>query len=228
MVRLAQSCAAPAAAFGHRTPAGPLVIPWRTSGSRSTGETGTLASDHPFFGSSDACVGRVAGGVNRCRRRGTTQGISGPEAPGGDHHSDWIEQHREHIRRELADQPDLTIAKLRRALARRGFHVGFGALHRVLVWHRTTRTKKTGHAIDQDRPDEPQRSQAWASARSQLDLACIAFRLTIARATFRCAAASVDLSPIGPAADKSMSARMRRPRCPRRSRAPRNRNLDLL
>ena len=64
-----------------------------------------------------------------------------------------IAQHREQILGVLADQPDLTIEELRRALAERGLRFGLGTPHRFLVRHRMTRKKKTGHASEQDRPD---------------------------------------------------------------------------
>ena len=107
--------------------------------------------------------------VSRWRRRATAQGDPGPKALGGDRRSGRIEQHQEQILGGLADQPDLTIKELRRALAARGLRFGFGTLHRFLVHHRMTRKKKTGHASEQDRPDVHQSYQAWTGNRAHLD-----------------------------------------------------------
>jgi hypothetical protein len=46
--------------------------------------------------------------------------------------------------------------------------VGIGTLHRFFVRYATTR-KKTGHAIEQDRPEVLKRRQDWFDG--QLDLA---------------------------------------------------------
>ena len=113
--------------------------------------------------------GVSAASVSRWRQRAAAQGNPGPRALGGDRRSGRIEQHREQILGVLADQPDLTIEELRRALAERGLRFGFGTLHRFLVRHRMTRKKKTGHASEQDRPDVRQRRQAWAGAQTRLD-----------------------------------------------------------
>ena len=119
--------------------------------------------------------GVSAASVSRWRRRAAMQGHPGPKALGGDRRSGRIEQHREQILGVLADQPDLTIEELRRALAGHGLRFGFGTLHRFLVRHRMTRKKKTGHASEQDRPDVHQRRQAWAGARAHLDPARLVF-----------------------------------------------------
>ena len=113
--------------------------------------------------------GVSAASVSRWRQRAAAQGNPGPRALGGDRRSGRIERHREQILGELADQPDLTIEELRRALAERGLRFGFGTLHRFLVRHRMTRKKRTGHASVQDRPDVRLRRQAWAGAQARLD-----------------------------------------------------------
>ena len=114
-------------------------------------------------------IGVSAASVSRWRQRAAAQGNPGPRALGGDRRSGRIEQHREQILGVLADQPDLTVEELRRALAERGLRFGFGTLHRFLVRHRMTHKKKTGHASQQDRPDVRQRRQAWAGAQARLD-----------------------------------------------------------
>ena len=119
--------------------------------------------------------GVSAASVSRWRRRAAAQGDPGPKALGGDRRSGRIEQHREQILEVLADQPDLTIEELRRALAGRGLRFGFGTLHRFLVRHRMTRKKKTGHASEQDRPDVHQSRQAWTGTRARLDPARLVF-----------------------------------------------------
>ena len=117
----------------------------------------------------------VADSASRWRRRDAAQGNPGPRALGGDRRSGRIEQHREQILGALADQPDLTIEELRRALAEHGLRFGFVTLHRFLVRHRMTRKKKTGHAREQDRPDVRQRRQAWAGAQARLDPGLLVF-----------------------------------------------------
>ena len=119
--------------------------------------------------------GVSAASVSRRRRRAAMQGHPGPKALGGDRRSDRIEQHREQVLGVLADQTDLTIEELRRALAGHGLRFGFGTLHRFPVRHRMTRKKKTGHASKQDRPDVHQRRQAWAGARAHLHPARLVF-----------------------------------------------------
>ena len=113
--------------------------------------------------------GVSAAGVSRWRRRAAAQGNPGPKALGGARRSGRLEQHREQILGVLADQPDLTIEELRRALAARGLRFGFGTLYRLLVRHRMTRTEKTGHASEQDRPDVHLCRQAWVGTRAHLD-----------------------------------------------------------
>ena len=92
----------------------------------------------------------------------------GPGALGGDRHSGRMEQDHKQILGVLADQPDLTVEELRRALAERELRFGVGTLHRFLVRHRMTRKKKTGHASKQDCSDVRQCRQAWAGAKAHL------------------------------------------------------------
>lgn len=70
--------------------------------------------------------GVSAASVSRWRQRAAAQGNLGPSALGGARRSGQIEQHCEQILGVLADQPDLTIDELRRALAERGLRFGFG------------------------------------------------------------------------------------------------------
>ena len=119
--------------------------------------------------------GVSAASVSRWRRRPAEPGNPAPKALGGDRRSGRIEQLRERNLGVLADQPDLTIEELRRALAALGLRFGFGTLHRFLVRHRMTRKKKTGHAREQDRPDLHQCRQAWAGTPAHLDPARLVF-----------------------------------------------------
>lgn len=48
---------------------------------------------------------------------------------------------------------DITLDELRVQLAGKGLVAATSTLHRFFVRHRITREKKTGHAIEQDRPD---------------------------------------------------------------------------
>ena len=113
--------------------------------------------------------GVSAASVSRWRRRAAAQGDPGPKALGGDRRSGRIEQHREQILGVLADQPDLTIEELRRALAARGLRFGFGTLQRFLVRHQNTRARKNGHSSEQDHMDMRQHRQTQPGTRALLD-----------------------------------------------------------
>ena len=71
---------------------------------------------------------------------------------GGDRHSGKIEAHGAFIRELITEQGDMTLVEVQARLLERGTSVGIGTVHRFFVRHGITR-KKTGHAIEQDRPD---------------------------------------------------------------------------
>ena len=119
--------------------------------------------------------GVSAASDSRSRRRPAARGDLGPKALGGDRRSSRIERRCELFLGVLADQPDLTIEKLRRALAARRLRFGFGKLHRFLVRHPMTRKQKTGHASEQNRPDVRHRREAWAGTGLHLDPARLVF-----------------------------------------------------
>ncbi|GGD74814.1 hypothetical protein GCM10010990_25610 [Croceicoccus mobilis] len=62
----------------------------------------------------------------------------------------------------------MTLVEVQARLIERGTSVGIGTVHRFFVRHGITRKKKTGHAIEQDRPDVLRQRQHWFD--NQLDL----------------------------------------------------------
>lgn len=75
----------------------------------------------------------------------------------------------------LGENRDGTLFELRAALAAKGACVSKSALHRFLVRHDQTRKKKTGHAIEQSRPDILQQRQRWFDEQLDLDPARLVF-----------------------------------------------------
>ena len=116
-----------------------------------------------------ARFGVSAASISRWRRRARVEGDRRPRVPGGDRRSGRIEAHRALILGVLAETPDSTIEELRHPLTRRGLAFGYGTIQRFIVRHRMTRKKKTGHAIEQDRPDVLERRQAWHESQAALD-----------------------------------------------------------
>ena len=132
-----------------------------------------------------ARFGVSAASISRWRRRARVKGNRRPRVLGGDRRSGRIEAHRALILGVLAETPDSTIEELRRLLARRGLAFGYGTIQHFLVRHRMTRKKKTGHAIEQDRPDALKRRQAWHESQAALDPARLVFIDRPCRIRFR-------------------------------------------
>jgi transposase len=63
------------------------------------------------------------------------------------------------------ERRDITLEELRLALADKGMAVSVAGLHRFFVRRGLTR-KKTGHAIEQDRPDVLKQRQDWFEGNS--------------------------------------------------------------
>jgi hypothetical protein len=136
MVFIAQLRAVPAAAFGHRAPAVPLTTHWRASGNRSAGKNRQdfLWSTFLWIIGCErwprwlaAAAGRAGEPPRRAvpapRHRAMTVARAGLSNT----------RPRGQILGASADQPDLTIEGLRRAVPERGLNFGFGTLRRVLV-----------------------------------------------------------------------------------------------
>jgi transposase len=86
---------------------------------------------------------------------------------GGDMSSRRIEEWRAKVLAVWDARKDVSLEELRLALIELGLHVSVAGLHRFFVRHGMTR-KKTGHAIEQDRPDVLSQRHGWFD--SQLDL----------------------------------------------------------
>ena len=80
---------------------------------------------------------------------------------GGVMRSRRIEERRAEILAVSAAQKDISLEELRLALINLGQHVSVAGLHRFFVRHGTTRTKETGHAIEQDRSDVRSQQHDW-------------------------------------------------------------------
>jgi transposase len=87
------------------------------------------------FGVSAASVSRWR---TAQRERGNVQAM--PQ--GGDRRSGRIEAQGALIRSLVEETPDITIEELRRTLAARGHHFGFGTIQRFFARHRITRKKR--------------------------------------------------------------------------------------
>ena len=83
-----------------------------------------------------------------------TTGSFAPKRQGGDMRSQKIEAHAGTIRSTLAQTPDITLAELCQQLSEQGVAASTSSLWRFFRRHGITR-KKTGHAVEQDRPDAP-------------------------------------------------------------------------
>ncbi|MGB5214522.1 MAG: IS630 family transposase [Anderseniella sp.] len=95
-------------------------------------------------------------------------GSFAPKPQGGDMRSRRVEERRADILSVWEARKDITLDELRAALIETGLTVSRTALHRFFVRHGITPQKKTGHAIEQDRPDVLRQRRAWFDG--QLDL----------------------------------------------------------
>jgi transposase len=96
-----------------------------------------------------------------------TTGSFAPKLQGGDMRSKKIEANAGVIHAALEETPDLTLSELCRHLAqRRGLDLVAVALFPAARDHVE---KKTGHAVEQDRPDVLKQRQDWFDGQFDLD-----------------------------------------------------------
>ena len=86
--------------------------------------------------------GVSAASVSRWKTLKRTQGDARPAPLGGDRRSGRIEAQHGLILDLVEETPDITIEELRRALAERGHHFGYGTVQRFFARHRITRKKR--------------------------------------------------------------------------------------
>ncbi|MFN4019658.1 MAG: IS630 family transposase [Erythrobacter sp.] len=88
---------------------------------------------------------------------------------GGDMRSHRVEERASDILAVWEAQKDITLLELRSALAEMGLVVSVAGLHRFFARRGMTPQKKTGHAIEQDRPDVLRQRQRWFDHQLDLD-----------------------------------------------------------
>ncbi|MXO47282.1 IS630 family transposase [Erythrobacter vulgaris] len=101
------------------------------------------------------------------QRRAT--GNFAPKPQGGTTRSRRVEEYREMILALWEARKDITLDELRAELSGIGLVVANSTLHRFFVRHGITRAKKTGHAIEQDRPDVLSQRPAWFEGQLDFD-----------------------------------------------------------
>lgn len=116
-----------------------------------------------------AHFGVSASSAIRWRQLALEHGQAVAKPRGGDRHSGKIEAHGAFIRELIAEQGDMTLAEVQERLAQRGTSVGIGTVHRFFERHGITRKKKTGHAIEQDRPDVLRQRRRWFDGQIDLE-----------------------------------------------------------
>ena len=89
-----------------------------------------------------ALFGVSAASVNRWCLLDRSQGNVSPKALGGDRRSGRIDAHKGLILSVVEATPDLTLQELRRSLADRDLHFGYGTLQRFFKRHKITRKKR--------------------------------------------------------------------------------------
>ncbi|MBI5113885.1 MAG: IS630 family transposase [Rhodovulum sp.] len=103
-------------------------------------------------------------------RRWRDTGSKAPRPQGGDKRSDRIEAHADEVLGLVAATRDVTLAEIASHLERRhGERFAQSVIWRLLDRHAMTRSKKTAHASEQDRPDVAARRQAWRATQAELD-----------------------------------------------------------
>ncbi|WP_373488611.1 IS630 family transposase [Blastomonas sp.] len=104
----------------------------------------------------------------RWRAQRCQTGSFDPKPQGGDMRSRRIEERGDDILALWEAHKDITLEELRAGMAEIGFQVSVAGLHRFFVRRGMTPQKKTGHAIEQDRPDVLKQRHDWFDG--QLDL----------------------------------------------------------
>ncbi|KAB2729707.1 IS630 family transposase [Brucella intermedia] len=113
--------------------------------------------------------------VSRWRNLQLEKGNVRPGPLGGDRNSRKTEAHADLILAWLGEHRDCTLFELRGALSAQGVVISKSALHRFLVRHDQTPQKKTGHAVEQSRPDLLEMRQSWFDKQLDLDPARLVF-----------------------------------------------------
>jgi transposase len=86
--------------------------------------------------------GVSAASVSRWRALEREQGEARARSMGGDHRSGRVEAHRDMILDMIEEAPDMAIAELRQALAKKDLIVGYGTIRRFFARHAITRKKR--------------------------------------------------------------------------------------
>ena len=103
----------------------------------------------------------------QAQRRET--GDFAPKPQGGDMRSRRIEDRATDILTLWEARKDISLEELRAGLAGIGLIVSVAGLHRFFVRRGMTRKKKTGHAIEQDRPDILKQRREWFEGQIDLE-----------------------------------------------------------
>ncbi|WP_242528366.1 IS630 family transposase [Novosphingobium sp. PY1] len=103
----------------------------------------------------------------QAQRRET--GDFAPKPQGGDMRSRRVEERAEDILAVWETHKDISLEELRLALIELGLTVSVAGLHRFFVRRGMTPQKKTGHAIEQDRPDVLRQRRHWFDGQLDLD-----------------------------------------------------------
>ncbi|MFC6928876.1 IS630 family transposase, partial [Novosphingobium lubricantis] len=101
------------------------------------------------------------------QRRAT--GDFAPRPQGGDMRSRRVEERSADILALWEARKDISLEELRIALAEVGLTVSVAGLHRFFVRRGMTRKKKTGHAVEQDRPDVLKQRHHWFDGQIDLE-----------------------------------------------------------
>jgi transposase len=117
----------------------------------------------------DLGISTVVHWVRRFRETGSVAA----KPMGGDHRS-LLTQERDWILERLEQEPDLTIEELRNELKARGVLVGYGTVWRSFS-ARTSRSKKSVRAAEQERPDVVAARAQWKNEQPLLDPAKLIF-----------------------------------------------------
>ncbi|WP_156804368.1 IS630 family transposase, partial [Sphingomonas sp. ATCC 31555] len=101
------------------------------------------------------------------QRRETGNVAAKPQ--GGDMRSRRVEERAADILALWEARKDISLEELRRALAKKGLAVSVAGLHRFFARRGMTRKKKTGHAVEQDRPDILKQRRDWFDGQVDLE-----------------------------------------------------------
>ncbi|UBS32863.1 IS630 family transposase [Altererythrobacter sp. N1] len=103
----------------------------------------------------------------QAQRRET--GDFAPKPQGGDMRSRRVEERAGDILAIWEKRKDISLEELRLALIEVGLTVSVAGLHRFFIRRGMTPQKKTGHAIEQDRPDVLKQRRDWFDGQIDLE-----------------------------------------------------------